>query len=39
MVKDNASWENIAYWVTFGIFVSDVDDLGGNKARSSTSYE
>lgn len=38
-MEDDSSWEDVADGVTLGIHVPDVDDLGSNEARSSTSNE
>ena len=37
MMEDDSSRENITYWFTLGVHISDVDDLRGNESRSATS--
>ena len=38
-MEDDSSWKDIADGVTLGVHVSNVDDLGSNKARGATSHE
>lgn len=39
IMKDNASWKDIAYWLTFSAHIFDVNDLWCYKSRSSTSHK
>lgn len=37
MMENDSSRENITYWFTLGVHISNVDDLRGNETGSATS--